>query len=230
MKAIVWTQYGPPEVLQLQEMAKPVPKDNEILIRVRATTVGVGDIWARNFKRFNPSTFSMPGILWLPARLFFGFNKPRLKLLGAEFAGEVETVGKDVSKFSSGDRVFGYRGQNMGSNAEYLSTSADGTVALMPSNMSYEEAVGIPYGALIALGLLRQINLQPGQKILINGASGGIGSAAVQLAKHHFGAEVTGVCSTAKTDYVKSLGADNVIDYTQEDFAQSGETYDVIWM
>ncbi|KAA3644985.1 MAG: NAD(P)-dependent alcohol dehydrogenase [Chloroflexi bacterium] len=228
MKAITFTQYGPPNVLQLQEVAKPAPKDNEILVRVHATTVGVGDIWARNFKRFTPRTFSMPGILWLPTRLYFGISKPRVNMLGGEFAGEVEAVGKDVSNFSAGDQVFGYRGQNMGANAEYLATPADGTVALKPSNMSYEEAAGVPYGAITALNLLRKANIQSGQKVLVNGASGNIGSAAVQLLKNHFGAEVTGVCSTAKVDYVKSLGADKVIDYTQADFAQSGETYDLI--
>jgi NADPH:quinone reductase-like Zn-dependent oxidoreductase len=229
MKAIVWTKYGPPDVLKLREVAKPTPKENEILIKIHATTITVGDIWARNFREITPREFSMPGFMWLPARLYFGLRKPRLQMLGGEFAGEIEAVGQDVTRFSKGDQVFGYRGQSMGANAEFLCMPEDGSVALKPANMTYEEAAGIPYGALTALNLLRKVKIQPGQKVLVNGASGGIGSAAVQLAKSHFGAEVTGVCSTPKLEYVKYLGADQVIDYTKEDFTQNGETYDVIF-
>ncbi|NUM47684.1 MAG: NAD(P)-dependent alcohol dehydrogenase [Anaerolineales bacterium] len=228
MKAIVYTKYGSPEVLQLKEIAKPTPKDNEILVRVHATSVNVGDLWARNFKAITPAKFSMPFLLWLPSRLFFGISKPNINILGNEFAGKVEEVGKGVTRFKKGDPVFGSRGQFMGANAEYLTVPENSLVAIKPANMSYEEAATISYGAITALSLLRKVKLQPGQKVLINGASGSIGSAAVQLAKY-YGAEVTGVCGTPRLAYVKKLGADKVIDYTQEDFTQNGETYDVIF-
>ena len=228
MKAIVYHQYGPPDVLQLKEVEKPAPKDNEILIRIRATPVNIGDIWARNFKAITPSKFTMPLPLWLPARMYFGFTKPRINILGSEFAGEIEATGKDATRFRKGDQVFGYRGQSMGTNAQYLCMREDGLVGIKPANMSHEEAAAVPYGALTALSLLRKVNIQPGQKVLINGASGGIGSAAVQLAKY-YGAEVTGVCATLRMEFVKSLGADKVIDYTKEDFTKNGETYDLIF-
>jgi NADPH:quinone reductase-like Zn-dependent oxidoreductase len=228
MKAIVYTEYGPPDVLHLEEVSKPVPRDKEILVRVYAISVNIGDIWARNFKEISPRKFSMPLPLWLPARMYFGFTKPKINILGSEFAGEIESVGKDVKRFKVGDPVFGYRGQSMGANAEYLCMAENGLVAIKPANMTYEEAAAVPYGALTALNLLRKVNIQRGQKVLINGASGGIGSAAVQLAKY-FGAEVTGVCATPRLEFVKALGADHVIDYTKEDFTKSGETYDLIF-
>ena len=228
MKAILFEKYGSPDVLKLKEVEKPVPKDNEIRIRIKATSVNFGDLMARNFKAVSPSKFNMPFLFWLPARLYFGFNKPKVTILGSELAGDVESVGKDVTRFKKGDQVFGYPGQSMGAYAEYLCMPEDGCVAIKPNNMSYEEAAVVPYGAIMALGLLRKANIQPGQKVLINGASGGIGSAAVQIAKHHFGAEVTGVCGTPRLDFVKSLGANYVLDYTQEDFSKNGKTYDLI--
>jgi len=228
MRAIVYTEYGSPDVLQLKEVEKPTPKDNEILIRICATSVNIGDIWARNFKAMSPRKFSMPLPIWLPARMYFGFTKPKINVLGNEFAGKIEAVGKDVKLFKVGDPVFGYRGQSMGANAEYLCMAEHGLVAIKPANMTYEEAAAVPYGALTALNLLRKVDSQRGQKVLINGASGGIGSAAVQLAKY-FGAEVTGVCATPRLEFVKALGADHVIDYTREDFTQNGETYDLIF-
>ena len=228
MKTIIYTEYGTPDVLHLAEVAKPAPKDNEILIRVHATAVNFGDLLARNFKAVTPRKFNMPIFFWLPARFAFGFNKPKKPILGSEFAGVVEAVGAAVTRFKPGDEVFGYRGENMGAYAEYVCMPEDATVVIKPANLTCEEAATIPYGAIMALSLLRKANIQPGQKVLINGASGGIGSAAVQLAKY-FGAEVTGVCGTPRLEFVKSLGADHVIDYTREDFTQSGETYDLIF-
>lgn len=228
MKAIICTDYGPPDVLQLHDVEMPMPRDNEVLIRVQARTVNVGDRMARNFKAISPRKFTMPLPLWLPARLYFGMTKPRVKILGSEFAGEVEATGKDVTRFRKGDQVFGYLGQRMGAYAEYLCIPETGTVGIKPANMSYEEAAAISYGAIMASNLLRKANIQNGEKVLILGASGGIGSAAVQLAKH-FGASVTGVCSTPGLEYVKALGADKVIDYTKEDFTKNGERYDLIF-
>lgn len=228
MKAIVRTEYGTPAVLHLKEVEKPAPKDNEILVRVYATSVNFGDLMARNFKAVSPRKFNMPFFLWLPAKIAFGLGKPIITVLGSELAGEVEAVGRDVTKFKAGDQVFAYLGMNMGANAEYVCIPESGSVALKPSKLSYEQAATLPYGAIMAASLLGRANLQPGQKVLINGASGGIGSMAVQLAKYH-GAEVTGVCSTPRLEFVRSLGADKVIDYTREDFTQNGETYDLIF-
>jgi NADPH:quinone reductase-like Zn-dependent oxidoreductase len=228
MKAVVYTEYGSPDVLQLKEVEIPVPRDNEILVRVHATSVNIGDLWARNFKEITPSSFTMPLPLWLPSKMYFGFTKPKINILGSEFAGEVEAAGEDVKRFKKGDQVFGYRGQKMGAYAEYLCIPEDSLVTIQPANMTYEKAAAVPYGALTALSLLQKANIHPGQKVLINGASGSIGSAAVQLAKH-FGAEVTGVCGTSRLELVKALGADKVLDYTREDFTKNGETYDLIF-
>ena len=197
MKAIVCEKYGSPEVLQLKEVAKPTPKDNEVLIRVHAASVNFGDLMARNFKAVSPRQFNMPFLLWLLAKISFGLSQPKITILGSELAGEIEAVGKDVTKLKIGDQVFAHIGMNMGAYAEYVCMSESGAVTLKPVNLSYEEASTLPYGAVMATNLLGKANIQRGQKVLINGASGGIGSMAVQLAKH-FGAEVTGVCGTPR--------------------------------
>lgn len=228
MKAITYTEYGSPDVLQLREITKPRPKDNEILIRIRATRVNYGDMLARKFGNITSKEFNMPGILLIPARLDFGIRKPKKYILGSEFSGVIESVGKEVKRFKAGDAVFGYRGPSFGAYAEYLCMPESGLVTHKPSTMSFEEATLVPYGALTALSHFKKVNIQPGQKVLIIGASGGIGSAGVQLAKY-FGAEVTGVCGTAKLEFVKVLGADKVIDYSKEDFTQSAEKYDLIY-
>lgn len=228
MKAIVYAEYGPPEVLRLAEVEKPVPGDNDVLVKVHATPVSFGDKLVRNFNAVSPRKFHMPFLFWLMGKMYFGFGKPKLTILGSEFAGEVEAVGKDVKKFSKGDEVFGYRGPRMGAYAEYLCMPENGVLAGKPANMTREQAAAVPYGAIMALSLLRKIDLRPGQRVLVNGASGGIGPFVVQLAAHHYGANVTGVCSTPRLEYVRSLGADKVIDYTREDFTGSGETYDFV--
>ena len=228
MKAIVYREYGNPDVFNIQEVVKPIPKDNEVLVKVKAVTVNYGDLIARDFKSISTSEFNMPSLFWLLARISFGLKKPKRKILGNVFAGEIEFTGKDVKRFKKGDQVFGYVGEKMGTYAEFLCMDESGIIALKPLNMTYEEASVLPYGAIMALNILKKANIRRGQKVAVIGASGGIGSAAVQLAKKHFGAEVTGVCGTARLAYVKTLGADKVIDYTKEKVSQSGETYDVI--
>ena len=219
MKAIVYERYGPPDVLELKEVEKPTPKDNEVLIKTHATTVTSGDWRARSL--------DVPVGFGLISRLFFGVSRPRQPILGTELAGEIESVGKDVGKFRIGDQVFAFSGADMGCHAEYKCMPEDGAVALKPANLTYDEAAAISFGGTTALDFFRRGKLQSGERVIVNGASGGVGTAAVQLAKH-FGADVTGVCSAANVELVRSLGATHVIDYTKEDFMQNGETYDVI--
>lgn len=227
MKAIVLSKYGLPEVLQLKEVDKPLPKKNEILIKVFAASVNFGDTMARNFKSITPRKFHMPFLFWLMGKIYFGFSKPRITILGNEFAGEVESTGENVKNFSKGDLVFGYSGPRMGAYAEYMCVPENGCVAIKPVKVGFEEAASVPYGVTMALNIIRRIKTLNRKKVLVNGASGGIGPAIVQLAKY-FGAEVTGVCSGQRIEFVRSIGADKVFDYTKEDFAKSGENYDYI--
>ena len=219
MKAIVYTRYGSPDVLQLKEVAKPAPNDSEVLIKTYATTVTSGDWRVRSL--------NVPAGFGLIIRLVLGVSRPKQPILGTELAGVVESVGKDVGKFKVGDPVFAFSDAAMGCYVEYKCMPEDGAVALKPANLTYDEAAALSFGGITALDFFRRGKLQSGEKVLINGASGGVGTAAVHLARH-FGADVTGVCSTANVELVRSLGAGHVIDYTKEDFTQNGETYDVI--
>lgn len=221
MKAILFTKYGQPDVLQVKEVEKPTPKDDEVLIRIYAAAVSKGDCELRSPK--------IPNLMWLMVRLFFlGLAKPRKQILGQALAGKIEAVGKNVILFKKGDPVFASTGAHFGAYAEYACLPVTNAIAIKPANLTYEEAAALPTGGLNALHYLRKGNIQKGQKVLVNGAAGSFGTIAVQLAKY-FGAEVTGVDSTGKLDLLREIGADHVIDYTQEDFTQRGETYDVIF-
>ncbi|HLA69222.1 MAG TPA: NAD(P)-dependent alcohol dehydrogenase [Bacteroidota bacterium] len=219
MKAILYQRYGPPDVLELKEVEKPAPKENEVLIKIHATTVTSGDWRARSLE--------VPAGFKFLSRLFFGLRKPKRQILGTELAGKIEEIGKSVRGFEVGDRVFAYPGASMGCYAEYKCMPEDGPLARIPPNLSYDEAAALSFGGATALDFFRRGKLQSGERVLINGASGGVGTAAVQLAKH-FGAEVTAVCSGANAELVRSLGAAHAIDYTKEDFTKNGKTYDVI--
>lgn len=224
MKAVICTKYGPPEVLQLTELPEPTPADHQVRVKIHATTVHVGDVRIRRF--------DVPRWQWLIARLALGITKPRNPILGMEIAGEIDAVGKNVSRFKLGDPVFASlfpAKEPFGGYAAYKCLPEDGILALKPTNMTFQQAAAVPGGGITALIVLRKANIQPGQKILIYGASGSVGTFAVQLAKHHFGAQVTGVCSTANVEMVKSLGADAVIDYTAQDFTRSPQAYDVVF-
>ncbi len=221
MKAIIWTNYGPPEVLQLQEVAKPVPADNEVLVKIHATTVTTGDCEMRNLR--------FPYWVRIPMRAYVGLRKPtRMRIPGTYLAGEVEAIGKDVERFQVGDAVFGSSGMGFGTYAQYVALPEKEAIAIKPASLSYEEAAPVALGGLEALHFLRKAKIQPGEKVLINGAGGSIGTFGVQLAKH-FGAAVTAVDSADKLEMLRSIGADKVIDYTQEDFTQNGELYDVVF-
>jgi NADPH:quinone reductase-like Zn-dependent oxidoreductase len=215
MKAIVYTNYGPPDVLQVKEVGKPLPRNNEILLSVKATAVNSGDVRLRKADPF-------------AVRFIFGLMKPRINILGTVFSGEVESVGKEVKHFKPGDAVFGHTDMSFGTYAEYKCLPENGSVALKPAGISHLEAAAIPFGGVTALFFLKKAAIKSGQKVLVVGASGSVGSAAIQLAKS-LGAHVTGVCSSANIELVKSIGADKVIDYTKEDFTRNGETYDVIF-
>ena len=219
MKAITYSSFGSPDVLELTELPKPTPGADEVLIKVHATTVTAGDWRCRS--RIVPRGFG------LVSGLVVGFGRPRQPILGSELSGEIEAVGKAVTRFKPGDQVFAFTGTRLGCHVEYKCLAADGTLAPKPANLSHEEAAALSFGGTTALSFLRKAGIRQGDRVLVNGASGGVGTAAVQLARH-FGAQVTGVCSTGNLELVKSLGADRVVDYTREDFTRNGEAYDII--
>ncbi|HDR8092945.1 TPA: NAD(P)-dependent alcohol dehydrogenase [Bacillus cereus] len=220
MKAIICTKYGPPNVLQLQNVEKPKPKKNEVLVKIHATSVSTGDCRIRGF--------NSPPLFWIPMRIILGFRKPRKPILGVELSGEIEDIGTDVTQFKKGDQVFALTELNLGGYAEYTCVHESGLIALKPTNVTYEEAAVIPFGGTSALHFLRKGQIKKGQRVLIYGASGSVGTAAIQLAKY-FGATVTAICSSSNFDLVTTLGADNVIDYMKEDFTKQGEHYDIIF-
>jgi NADPH:quinone reductase-like Zn-dependent oxidoreductase len=220
VKAIICNVYGPPEVLRIEEVEEPLPGTNEVLVRIHATTVTVGDSRIRGFR--------VPWSFWLPARLALGLRRPKKAILGSVFAGEIKFVGEKATKFKEGDMVLGSTGHDFGAYAEYICVNEKSCFVPKPASLTYEEAASIPWGGLTALNFLRKANIQQGQSVLIYGASGAVGTSAVQLAGY-FGAEVTGVCSTSNLELVKSLGADRVIDYTREDFTTMNKQYDVIF-
>ncbi len=232
MKAIICTKYGPPEVLQLKDVEKPVPKDNEVLIKIHATAVTASDCIVRGFNIPGNLRFPKKQIMGLMMRIAIGFTKPRNPILGLVLSGDIESVGKDIKRFKKGDQVYGFTGYSFGAYAEYVCMSEEeskrGCLAMKPTTMSHEEAAAISYGRVLATHFMKSGNIQNGQKVLIYGASGAIGTTAVQLAKS-FGAEVTGVCSSINLEMVKSLGADKVIDYTKEDSKNRLETYDFVF-
>jgi NADPH:quinone reductase-like Zn-dependent oxidoreductase len=224
MKAIYYTQYGPTEVLHFVEIPKPTPRTNEVLVKVHATTVTIGDTIMRSLN------IPIPGRQKVMARLYLGWNKPKRPILGMELAGEVEAIGQKVTHFKPGDAVFASTfAVNFGGYAEYKCLPENGVLALKPNNLTFQEAAAAPGAGMTALACLKKGNIRPGQKVLVYGASGAVGTNAVQLASRHFGADVTGVCSTANLELVKSLGAGQVFDYTRQDFSQSGAVYDVVF-
>jgi NADPH:quinone reductase-like Zn-dependent oxidoreductase len=224
MKAIIYTEYGPPEVLRMQEVEKPVPRDRDVLVKVQATTVTIGDTIMRDLD------MPLHGVKRFLARLYLGYNKPKRRVLGMELAGDVESVGRKVTRFKPGDAVFGSTfAVDFGGYAEYKCLPEKGVIALKPVHLSYEEAAAVPGAGVTVVECLNKGKIQPGQKVLIYGASGAVGTNAVQLASRYFGADVTGVCSGANFELVRSLGASQVIDYTREDFTRSGAIYDVIF-
>ncbi len=220
MKAIAWTKYGEPKVLKLKEFKKPVPKNNEVLIKIHASSVTAGDARLR--------AMQVPTGFWLLTRLAFGLTKPRKKIIGMDFSGEIEFIGKDVKLFNKGDLVYGTTGMKLGANAEYVCVSQQSSLVKKPNNITHEQAAAVIFGGLTAIHFLRdKVNIQRGQKVLINGASGAVGTAAIQLAKY-FGAEVTGICSTSNIELIESIGAKNSIDYTKSDVLENKQKYDVI--